>query len=94
MGVQERIAPVACHIATVERATDEARRWWHGLRAPGTNVPGVITAGTFYEHEGRVFWDVHNPERAIALHLRDDRYAKLVIEVEDPDIAIAVMDRE
>jgi len=89
---KSRIRVPIVHVASIERATDEARRWWHGLRAPGTNIPGVITAGTYYERAGRVFWDVHDPKRAIALRLRDDRYAKLVIEVEDPDAAIAAVE--
>lgn len=72
------------HVSGVGPADDEARRVWHGIRAPGTHVPGVITADTFYAHEGRVFWDVHAPERAIAIALHDDRYAKLVLEVDDP----------
>ena len=62
------------------------------MRAPGTNVPGVITAGTFHEHGERVFWDVHHPERAIALSLRDESYAKLVIEVDDPETTIAAVE--
>ncbi len=79
------------HIVNVERADEEARRWWHGWRAPGTQLPGLVTAGTFYGSEGRVFWDVHDPNRAIVLHLRDDRYAKLIIEVEDPESSIAAV---
>jgi hypothetical protein len=77
------------HVSGAALAEDEARRWWHGIRAPGTHVPGVITAGTFYEREGRVFWDVSKPERAIAIVLHDDKYAKLVIEVENPADEIA-----
>ena len=77
------------HIAGVERAGDEARRWLHGVRFPGTNVPGVLSAGTFSGHDGRVFWDVHDADKAIAIRLHDERYAKLVIEVADPDAAIA-----
>jgi hypothetical protein len=76
------------HVTGVARDEEEARTWYHGVRAPGTNLPGVITAGTFHEHGERVFWDVHHPERAIALSLRDERYAKLVVEVDDPDGAI------
>ncbi|MGH7755598.1 MAG: hypothetical protein ACREM8_04845 [Vulcanimicrobiaceae bacterium] len=72
------------HVSGVAPAEDEARERRHGIRAPGTHLPGVITAGTFYEREDRVFWDVHAPERAIAISLHDDRFAKLVIEVEDP----------
>jgi hypothetical protein len=79
------------HVAGSERAVDEARQWFHGLRVGGTNLPGVITAGNFIEREGWVFWDVHDPERAIAIHLHDDHYARLVIEVADPDAAIATI---
>jgi hypothetical protein len=80
------------HIAGVEGAAADAARWFHGVRAPGTNIPGLITAGTFFESEGRVFWDVHNPERAIAIRLHDENYAKLVIEVADPSAAIAAIE--
>lgn len=72
------------HIASVEPAADEARRVWHGLRMGGTNLPGVITAGRFVEHGEWAFWDVHDPQKAIAIRLRDESYAKLVIGVEDP----------
>lgn len=72
------------HIASVEPAADEARRVWHGLRMGGTNLPGVITAGRFVEHGEWAFWDVHDPQKAIAIRLRDEGYAKLVIGVEDP----------
>jgi hypothetical protein len=79
------------HVAGVERATEEARAWWHGVKAPGANIPGVLTAGTFYEHDGRVFWDVHNPEHAIAIRLHDERYIRFVIEVENPEAALSVI---
>jgi hypothetical protein len=80
------------HIAGVEHAAEEARGWFHGIRAPGTNLPGVLTAGTFYEHDGRVFWDVHDPDGAIAIRLHDESYAKLIVEVADPDAAIATLE--
>src|SRR5690242_8395625 len=34
------------HIAGVRADPEAARGWYHGLRLPGTNIPGVITAGT------------------------------------------------
>jgi hypothetical protein len=77
------------HVGGAERDEEEARRWWHGIRAPGTSLPGVLTAGTFYQHGERIFWDVHRPEKAVAILLHDERYARLVIEVEDPDAVIA-----
>jgi hypothetical protein len=80
------------HVSGAARDTEEARRWYHGVRAPGTSVPGVITAGTFHEHGERVFWDVHHPDHAIALNLRDESYAKLVVEVRDPDATILAIE--
>jgi len=79
------------HIVSAEPAGDEARRVWHGLRLPGTNIPGVITAGTFYKDGGRVFWDVHHADRAVAIQLRDDEYSELVVEVDDPGAVIALI---
>ena len=76
------------HIAGVRADPDVARGWWHGMRMPGTNVPGVITAGTFYQDGKRIFWDVHHPERTIVIDLHDEQYNQLIIEVADPQIAI------
>jgi hypothetical protein len=81
------------HIAGVHVATDEARKGWHGLRAPGTHMPGLITAGTYYDKTGRVFWDVCDAARAIEIVLHDDRFARLVVEVDDPAAAIALIRR-
>ena len=55
-----------------------------GVRVLGTCVPGIITAGTFLQEGDWVFWDVHDPRKAIAVDLQDDRYAKLIVEVADP----------
>ena len=79
------------HVVGIERDEAEARAWWHGIKAPGTNIPNVLTAGTFYEKNGRVFWDVHRPEHAVAIQLADDSYQRLVVEVEDVDATIAAV---
>ena len=79
------------HIAGVRADSDAARGWWHGIRMPGTNVPGVITAGTFYQDGKRVFWDVHSPEKTIVIDLHDERYNELVVEVDDPDEAVRLI---
>ena len=79
------------HIAGVRRDPDAARGWYHGLKMPGTNVPGVITAGTFYHDGKRVFWDVHRPENTIVIDLHDERYNQLVVEVADPQAAVKLI---
>lgn len=79
------------HIAGVRADPEAARGWWHGIRMPGTNIPGVITAGTFYHDGQRVFWDVHDPENTIVIDLHDDRYNELIVEVENPAQAVTLI---
>ena len=52
------------------RADDEAAKgWWHGVKLGGSDLPGVITAGTFYRKGRLVFFDVHKPEQTIVVDL-------------------------
>jgi hypothetical protein len=89
--LKSRLEIPLAHITGARADPEVARGWWHGVRMPGTNVPGVLTAGTFYEHGRRVFWDVHNPEQTIVIELRDDRYDELIIEVADPNSALRLL---
>lgn len=72
------------HVVSVRADPEAAKGWYHGLRLPGSNIPGVLTAGTFYQDGKRVFWDVHHPQNAIVVELRDERYNELIVEVADP----------
>ena len=75
--------PVA-HIQAVRADPEPARGWWHGLRLPGTQIPGLLTAGSFYQSDGFVFYDVHDPERTVVIDLDHEHYQRLVIEVANP----------
>jgi hypothetical protein len=77
------------HIAGVRAGPEIAPGWYHGIRMPGTIIPGVITAGTFYQDGKRVFWDVHHPENTIVIDLHDERYSQLIVEVSDPQAEVA-----
>lgn len=79
------------HVAGVRADPEIARGWWHGLRMPGTNVPGVITAGTFYQDGKRVFWDVHDPEKTIVIDLHDETFHQLIVEAADPETAVKLI---
>ena len=59
----------------------DATRGWKGWRVPGTYIPGLITAGTFYRKGRRVFWDVCNPNSTVVVDVDDEDYQRLVIEV-------------
>jgi len=72
------------NITAVRLDGEIAKKWWHGLKMPGTSIPFVITAGTFYQDGKRVFWDIHHPQEAVVLSLDHETYDELVIEVEDP----------
>ena len=79
------------HVAEIRADPAIAQGWYHGIRMPGTNIPGVLTAGTFHHDGKRVFWDVHHPEDTVVIELRDERYNQLIIEVVDPAAAVALV---
>ena len=77
------------HIRNVYYDPRATAGWWHGIKLAGTNVPGILTAGTFYERNGeKVFWDVHDPQQTIVIELHDERYSELIVEVENPQAAL------
>lgn len=63
-----------------------------GWKVGGSRVPAVITAGTFVEDGEWVFWDVHDRSRAVVVELADERYARLVVEVDDPRATVAMIE--
>ena len=62
-----------------------------GLRAPGSYLPGVIAAGTYRWRGHREFWSVRHVNKAIVLHVQDDGYDRLVLEVADPAAAVTAI---
>jgi len=83
---QIRIPLVHVDGATIDLAA--ARGWWHGLRMPGTQIPGVITAGTFYQHGRRVFYDVHDTDNTIVIALNHEQFDQLIVEVVNPEAEV------
>jgi len=67
---------------------DALRGMWKGWRVPGTHLPGVIVAGTYFKDGERHFWDVRHPDSAIEIELDGQTYDRLFVEVPDPDLAI------
>ncbi|MEV4128786.1 hypothetical protein [Nocardia sp. NPDC049707] len=64
-----------------------------GIRTAGTYMPGVITAGTFHVDGERVFWDIRDPAKAVVIELADERYARLVIQVDNSSEVVALIER-
>ena len=85
--LKSQLAIPLVHVVKAEVDPTPARRYWKGWRLPGTSVPGVLTAGSFYQHGEWTFWDVRDPEKTIVVHLAHEHYKGLVVEVDDPQRA-------
>jgi len=79
-------------------AYSEVGRERKGLMRLGICIPYFFAVGTYCdEDDKRTFWNVYDPENAIVielknkrcLELKDERYDRLVIEVEDPHATLA-----
>ena len=68
-------------------AHEQLRRSW---KAPGSSVPGVLTAGSYVDDGRWMFWDVHHSgEHAITITIAHERYEAIVVDVEDPAATVA-----
>lgn len=55
----------------------------------GTAYPLVTDANeAFFRDGNRVFWDVRNPRKAIEIALDDERFSRLVIDVQNPQAVV------
>jgi hypothetical protein len=89
--LKSRLEIPLANVAGAAPAEAEAREWLHGIRLGGTHIPGVISAGRFYSHGTWVFWDVHDPAKAIGIQLHGEHYSKLVVEVDHPEEQISLI---
>ena len=62
----------------------------HGLKMPGTGLPGVIMVGTWRDGESVTFAVCHG-RQAVVLDLADQVYDRIVVTVEDPEAAVAAL---
>jgi len=66
-----------------------------GIRAAGTYVPGLITAGTFYldnmPNHKPTFFDVRHRDHTLVVDLEAEEFNHLIIEVEDPEAVIRLL---
>jgi hypothetical protein len=86
--------PLAHVKGAVVSPPDVRRRWRNPLRIRvlGSDMPYVVMAGSFLFLDGEhAFWDVHDPDRTVVIELDHERFAKLVLEVEDPQATAAAV---
>jgi hypothetical protein len=83
--------PVA-HVKGAHIDEEAAKGWWHGVKIGGSDLPGVITAGTFYRQGRLVFYDTHKPEHTIVVELdKHENYDALILQVRDPAAAVKLI---
>jgi hypothetical protein len=87
-------------IKAVEKASEITRSGPDGMRNPGTSIPYLIHAGSFSSGVKRTFWDVHNPDNAISIRIKDamfgysrDRFDQVIVEVANPTDTINEIER-
>jgi hypothetical protein len=61
------------HVQRAEVDPEIEHTLWRGWRLPGVRIPGV----RFYDVQG-------HPEKTIVIHLKDETYERLIVEVADP----------
>ena len=86
---KSRLIVPRAHIKNVRADPYVAMGLWKGFRMPGTHLPGILVAGTFFKGGKRFFWDVRKKQNTIVVELDHERYHQLIIEVEDPAAEIA-----
>lgn len=78
-------------LATVQEVRHDpeaARGLWKGWRLPGTHVPGLIVAGSYYQQGRWTFFDVVRSQNTVVVELRGANYDRLVVEVADPEATV------
>jgi len=55
------------------------------LKVAGTNLPGVIKDGLYLSKDGLLFFEMHDPEKCITISLNNEKYKKIIFEVEDKE---------
>lgn len=77
------------HVSRAATETsEEARSEKSHLRAPGANIPGLITAGSYGSGESRQLWYVTRARQGdplLVIDLTDESYSRIVLEVDDPE---------
>ncbi len=63
----------------------EPQAAWTDLRMPGTYVPWLIMAGSYWTRRGWEFWYVVRKQPFITLELKDHRYKRIILSMKDAE---------
>lgn len=77
--------------AIVDVGVSERKGLVKGFRAPGTHLPGVMTAGTFRSRGEKDLWMVGRAKEVLVIELHGETYRHLIVQVEDPHAAVEAL---
>ncbi|BCL38387.1 hypothetical protein [Nostoc sp. MS1] len=71
-------------LAHIKQATvGKPQSSWKELRAPGSFIPGIIKAGTYYTDRGKEFWYVNRDTNYLIIELEDESYQRIILTIEN-----------
>ena len=91
LAVRRTVRVPLAHVRGASVQSGWPRGLWKFVRIPGTYIPGVVLAGTYYGWgQGWHFFAIHDPKKSIAIDLTGEFYKRLVVQVEGETPAKAV----
>ena len=90
LAIRHTISVPLSHVASV---TTDTIKWqpFQQLRVAGTSLPGVIKDGMFLSNEGMLFFEMHDPNKCITVSLKNEKFKKIIFEVQDKEYAAKVI---
>jgi hypothetical protein len=67
------------------RVVSDGMREVHGLKMPGSSIPGVIMVGTWISRDVKTFAICHGNGRAIVIELTGQDFDRIVMTVDNPE---------
>ncbi len=63
--------------------TEKPKPTWKEIKAPGTFIPGLIKAGTYYTDSGKQFWYVTKGKGILNIELKNESYKRIVLGLDN-----------
>jgi hypothetical protein len=67
----------------LEISTELLPSTWKEVRAPGTAIPGLTKAGTYYTSRGKEFWMLRKKDNPIRIELSNNKLKRLILGVDN-----------
>ncbi|MDE1838422.1 MAG: hypothetical protein KGH87_00740 [Thaumarchaeota archaeon] len=90
LAIRKSITVPLDHISSV--STDVVS-WepFQQLKIAGASLPGVIKDGMFLSKDGLLFFEMHDPKKCITVSLNNEKYKKIIFEVQDKEYAAKII---